>query len=171
MKILKISVAKILYSMVAIALLITYTTSCRKIYECPKSSGFLEFIGYDSTEVDTVLIYYYTKNTDFSNLVDSSLYTKTSDYFSFSGDTSFVSYYPVSTKITPNTDNSQNEVYDLKVVNKFDNKTVFLKDFTFTINQYKRGLDPGTNHCESPINSYNQDGVIIKGTGDIYINK
>jgi hypothetical protein len=152
--------------------IITTIFSCRKTIECPKSGGTINYIGYDSTEIDTVRIYFYTKSTNFTTLRDSLLYTKQKNYFEYNGDTCSFNFSPLNDKNLTSSDNSKSEIFDLKVVNQFDNKIVLLKDFTFSINFKKSGgFDPGTNHCDSPINSYNQDGILFSDNSNIYINK
>ena len=156
-----------------VTIIITTIFSCKKtIIECPKSGGTINFIGYDSTEIDTVRIYFYTKSTNFTTLRDSLQYTKQTNYFEYNGDTCSFHFAPYNGKNLTSDDNSKSEIFDLKVVNQFDNKIVLLKDFTFSINFKKSGgFDPGTNHCDSPIKSYNQDGILISDNSNVYINK
>ncbi len=160
------------YVSLAILMNLTIISSCRRTVECPKSGGKINFIGYDATEVDTFKVYYYSKSTNFSNLTDSFIYTKIANDLEFFGDTCAFNFSPINSRNLTSADNSNSEIFDLKIINDYDNKTVELKDFTFNINFKKSGgFDPGTNHCQSQIQSFVQNGILISDNENIYINK
>lgn len=166
---LNITGTKEIFFSIAFLLIAIFSSCGRKKEECPKSHVRINYIGYDSTEVDSIRIYYFSRNSNFTELRDSHVST---NYFQFLRDTCLrdVSLYNHKNLGEPPT--SESEVFDLKIVNLFDNKTTLLKDFTWTINFRKSGgFDPGTNHCQSPIKSYIQDGVLISDNENVYINK
>lgn len=160
-----------IFTQLSIIVLFLSISGCSKMVECPKSGGFLNYVGYDSTQIDTIIIYHYANETNYANFIDSIIVTKSTGYYEYSGDTCKISFAPKDVKYVMGLDNPQNEVYDLKVFNAYDKKTVVLKDFKFTINHKRNGLFEHTNYCESPIYSFNQDGTIITGTNNVYITK
>lgn len=119
--------------------------------------------------MDSIRIYYFSRNSNFTELRDSLVRT---NYFQFLGDTCLWDVSLYDHRYLQGSPTSESEVFDLKIVNLFDNKTTLLKDFTWTIN-IRKGFefDPGTNHCQSPIKSYIQDSVLISDNENVYINK
>ncbi len=156
---------------ISIAFLSVALISCRKTVQCPTEQIKVSYIGYPTTEIDTVRLYRYEKGTNFATLIDSLTLTQLLHSFSLHGDTTTIS---VPNFTVSNVNINAKTEFDIKLINLFDTKTTFIKDInaplaTTTISVF--AMDPGTLHCTSPVMSFTINGTAISNSGEAFVHK
>ncbi len=160
------------YTLLIVFLL--FITSCRKcsLYECTLYKTItLNFIGYTIPEADTVMIYKYQQDSNYTILADSVMAMATA----YNGDTTtyeFIdrradSLYKLKTE------------YDIEIVNSFDTKRIRISDIEREHNAVESCHGwLSNNHqlidCENKLLSYNYSiniGSILTTENIIFVPK
>lgn len=158
---------------VIIALVLaTGILSCgRKTVECPVESFRINFVGYDSSEVESIMRYRYTKGSNFTSLIDSSLLVLGTN--GFRSDDSTFSFIGLNAYDPTNTSNQGTTPCDFKLKNLFDQNMISISDVQHEIKTTSNGVlsDVGTNPCMSPVTSFMHDGLLATNIGYWSIHK
>ncbi|MGN6568216.1 MAG: hypothetical protein ACTHJ0_09700 [Flavipsychrobacter sp.] len=121
-------------SILSLPLLLLYLTSCWRTMQCVNASQQLQFIGFDSIELNSVILYKYQTGNTFSQLVDS-FDIGTNNY---KWDHYYGGYYPDSLIITPSMVHKPydtlltiNNFYDWKIYIPATGKRYFISDVKY----------------------------------------
>jgi len=112
------------------------------------------FIGYSTSELDTVIVKRFAKGSNFSQQLDSFAYTAATVVYSQSGDTTKIVIWQGDQQFTGDS--------DWQVTIPADNRTIKITDITIPKGEQHCGGLFGTDKvlCVNPIVSYKKDGVV-----------
>lgn len=121
-------------SILSLPLLLFSLASCWRTVQCSNISQQLEFIGFDSTELNSVILYKYQTGNTFSQLVDSvDIGTNNYRWDYYNG-----GYFPDSLIITPSMVHKPydtlltiNSFYDWKIYVPATGKKYFISDLSY----------------------------------------
>lgn len=74
------------------AIVIIFICSCKREYQCANQGFSIAFIGYQQPDLDSFVVRRFTANTNFQQLLDSSVNTPQNDSYVQEGDTITVLY-------------------------------------------------------------------------------
>ncbi|HYC27945.1 MAG TPA: hypothetical protein VEB42_04000 [Chitinophagaceae bacterium] len=137
--------------------IITAAASCGKKCTCEFETIPPAFVGYNNSEIDTIIIKRFEKGSNFSRQVDSFTLTVSNTVYSRTGtDTTLV--YP------QNTSQRLSEDSDWQLTNPFDNRTIRVSDIVVEKRVSHCGgiFSMDKQYCISPVASFNRDGVLTK---------
>lgn len=145
-------------------LLVLIITCC--IYSCGRCPCIdrdinFGFIGFDPSDVDTVIIRKYSRNNNFTTLIDTAFFDNKSSFeIQKSNDTLSFRYRPVSFSIEKNYD----WILFLPSINRvFKISNIISPQVSLAC--------PNKVQCVNPVNSLTIDGVIKPGDWTFYLKK
>lgn len=154
-----------IFILLAVSIVIT-CASCRKTYNCPKAGLACYYINYDTSEIDSLIVYRYEKGTNFTVFVDSINLFDAIYLSQVSNDTFRVSI--------PNIKENEQRVneyieYDVEIKNIFNNQSNLIKDIVYDNSTYSiSNLSLGrTTKCQSEITQINLNGLVLND-GAVY---
>jgi hypothetical protein len=131
--------------------------------QCPGEKIKIQFVGYQETEADSLVLLKYKEGTNFNVIIDSLLFHR----YSFRSD-NFFSLFRKGDTLTFYTTTEKYLIgsgYDWKLRNLFDKKEIFVSDIITPVTSIKRSFitfPGGARLCISPIQSYKVNGVQVQ---------
>jgi hypothetical protein len=132
-------------------------SSCGKKCICEPEQVIPAFVSYNQSEVDTILVKRFQKNTNFTEAYDEFLLHSGNAVISVVGDTTFFIPQQFVYRLQ--------QRWDLQLVNPFDGRTVNISDIEIEQKETTCGgigifsMDP--QPCISPITGFKKDGVAV----------
>jgi hypothetical protein len=131
-------------------------SSCGKKCICEPEQVIPAFVSYNQSEVDTILVKRFQKNTNFTEAYDEFLLHSGNAVISVVGDTTFFIPQKIDFRL-------QHHRWDFLLVNPFDGRRVAISDIEIEQKETRCGglfgLDP--QPCISPITGFKKDGVAV----------
>lgn len=120
----------------------------------PKGELLTGFVNYIPSEVDTIIVKRYQKNSNFATSIDSALLVAGLSTRIIHGDTTLISYHDVLFRIRDD--------YDYEIINPFDQHSMRISDVQYKYVTWKRGLfGQKEDNAYSPVANYLRDGVRV----------
>ncbi|HEY8688508.1 MAG TPA: hypothetical protein VIM07_04675 [Chitinophagaceae bacterium] len=139
----------VFYKLLLLLIILSCISACGKC-PCVDSNIDPAFIGFNPSEVDTIIIRKYSKNNNFNTLIDTAFFdNKTSFQIQKSNDTISFPYRPGNFSIDKN--------YDWVLFLPSINRTFKISNI---VSPQVSLPCPNKVQCVNPINSLNIDGVV-----------
>lgn len=134
--------------------IISVTASCGGTCSCMDDSLVPAFIGYDTSELDTVIIKRFAKGSNFGQQLDSFAFTTATVVYSKSGDTTNI--------VAMRGDQRLSVDSDWQVSIPSGNRTVRISEITIEKREQHCGGIFGLDKtlCINPVLSFKKDGVV-----------
>lgn len=155
------------FSVFAVALVLTMLAACHCHNRvCGNFSSLTPvYIGFDTAEVDTILLVKYEPNDTFQTALDTLLLDSASETVQFMHDTAFVTIPTDSFKI--------NGDYDWELITPANNGVTRIYEIAFEIRKYY-SCDPTNPGCINRVLGFTQNGTRYSGLYEyrnFYIHK
>ena len=144
--------------------------SCQYEYNCGDLAIYPTFLGFDSSDIDTIIIRKFEPNTNYQNLIDTFIATSANSLYSGVSDstTVFIDYNRQEKDIKVN--------YDWQIFVPAKQRVISISDIKSekTTGERDRFGEPIGNSCYNRIFSMNVNGQLINLTNlppyVVYIN-
>jgi len=143
----------IMKQMLTILMAAAVISSCGKKCLCPPEIIVPGYVGYNSSEIDTIVIKRFTRGSNFSQALDSIVLTANNSANLTDGDTTRI--------ISTNLDFRITENYDWQIRNPFDNRAIQISEIEIDEQESHCGglFSWDRQACTSPVSSFKKNGV------------
>lgn len=151
----------------AFILCIVVLLSCTRLYHCSEATPVLNFVSFPDTQTDSIILRKYTKGTNFSSLIDSTILSKSNSIYESSNDTLHI-------LTTIHGDYALDIQFDYEVYMPLANELFRINDFVEEQTEINEGISLDKVGCVNPVKSYTLNGQIISGAPTypfIYLHK